>query len=233
MADHLTEEEQIETIKQWLKDNFLMFFVPIIIAGLAYVGYGMWESNKEAEAASGSDAFRPIMAALENTNGPKIDDATAKTILAQSQTLSSDYGDTLYNDLSLLLKARVDVENKRLDDAASALQSVVQNGANDGVKAIAKARLAKVLIEQKKFDDALVLVSAVDNEAFKGTFTEIRGDIALAQGDMATANSQYKAALESLGPLDFQRRGILELKEKSTATSSVKASKANAEPENA
>ena len=233
MADHLTEEEQIETIKQWLKDNLLTLFVPIIVAGLAYVGYGIWESNQNAKAASGSDAFRPIMAALENTNAPKIDDATAKTIVAQSQTLKDEYGDTLYDDLALLLKARVDVENTRLDEAATTLQQVVQSGANDGVKAVAKARLAKVFIEQKKFDEALALVSVVENASFKGTFTEIRGDIALAQGDRATANSQYKAALESLGPLDFQRRGILELKEKSTATSSVKASDADAEPENA
>ena len=61
-------------------------------------------------------------------------------------------------------------------------------------------RLAAVLLEEKKYDEALRMLDANKDEAFAPLAADLRGDVMLAQGRLDEARAAYKLAAEKAGP---------------------------------
>ena len=95
----------------------------------------------------------------------------------------------------------VDDFEAELDEAKARLLWVADNSADGKIKPIALSRLAQVHLAQGDVDAAAAAIAAID-PAFAGEFLEVRGDVALAQGETATARALYSAALN-----DVQKRG--------------------------
>ena len=72
-------------------------------------------------------------------------------------------------------------------------------------------RLAAVLMDQKKYDEALRVLDANSDAAFAAMAADLRGDIMLAQGRMDEARSAYKMAVEKAGQRN-PVKGIAETK---------------------
>lgn len=216
MADHLTEEEQIETIKRWIKENGMSIVVPVIVFVLGYGGWEFWKDSKEKNAQEASAQYALIVDALESNNGedPNTDQiAKAKTAAEQ---VVKNYGSSMYADMSQLIIARINVDAGELEQAQSRLQAVVNSGVHEASMKLAKARLAKVKVALKQYDTALSLVETPQDEAFKALYAEVRGDVFLAKGDESAANTAYQEALVNLLPKQNARRGIIQLKIDST-----------------
>jgi len=79
------------------------------------------------------------------------------------------------------------------------------------LKHIARLRLARLLIDQGKPDDAISTLAADTPGAFASRYHEVRGDAYAAKQDVKDAVTEYKAALDSsdLGNSDI---ALLELK---------------------
>ena len=82
--------------------------------------------------------------------------------------------------------------------AQSELQWVVDHARDEDLEATARLRLAGVLLDQKKYDDALKVLDAKHPESFDGLFADLTGDILAAQGKPAAAKAAYQRALEKL-----------------------------------
>ena len=72
-------------------------------------------------------------------------------------------------------------------------------------------RLAGVLLDQKKYDEALSMLDAKHPESFNGLFADRKGDIYTAQGKLAEARAAYKEALDKL-PQQGTYRTIVQVK---------------------
>ena len=72
-------------------------------------------------------------------------------------------------------------------------------------------RLAAVLLEEKKYDEALKALDANKDEAFVALVADLRGDIMLAQGRLDEARAAYKLATEKAEPRN-PVKGIAETK---------------------
>lgn len=96
--------------------------------------------------------------------------------------------------------------------------------------AVAKLRLARVLIQQGKHDDAIALLNVQKLGAFAAVAREIRGDANVAKGDAAAARAEYAAALAAD---DAQiDRSMLELKlQEAGGSRTAAAADANAQVE--
>jgi predicted negative regulator of RcsB-dependent stress response len=89
------------------------------------------------------------------------------------------------------------------NDTATAkkqLQWVVDAGHDDEFKIIARIRLAGVLADEKKFDDAMKLLSAEVPAQFASAMADRRGDVLVAQQKKDEARAAYKLALEKSDP---------------------------------
>ena len=57
-----------------------------------------------------------------------------------------------------------------------------------------------MLLEQKKFDEALKVLDANKDEGFVALAADLRGDLMVAQGRGDEARAAYKLAMEKAGP---------------------------------
>lgn len=94
-------------------------------------------------------------------------------------------------------KALKKVENSKVDDA--------------GLMQVLKLRLAYAQLAQKKYDEALKTLSAVNDPAFKATAEEARGDVYVAKNDIENAKKAYQNAWNALLERQ-QERQILQIK---------------------
>jgi predicted negative regulator of RcsB-dependent stress response len=201
MAELTTDDEKVEAIKKWWKENGTAVVAGIVIGLVAVFGWRAWVNHKDQVGQSASLAFEQVLMAA----------GTGQFELAASQAeaLTEAHANGVYASLAYLALARVRVEQGDLAGAAEALRAAQASAPIPGLSKLAALRLAHVLIAQGELDAALAAIEAADDGgAFAADFAGLRGDIALAQGQVTEARTAYASALA--GGAGLQR--LIELK---------------------
>ena len=186
MDDYLSEKEQWEAVKSWLRENGLWIIAGIALGAVGLSGWRWWEAHADRVAVEASGQYEQLLNAFERG-----DRAQALVLLGR---LERDYSPSPYVDQGRLAAARVYVESGELDKASSELQAVTQHSKDPDLALLARLRLARVQIAQQKPDDALATLNGVEPGAFAPRYHEIRGDAYYAKGDKATALKEYRSA---------------------------------------
>ena len=97
-----------------------------------------------------------------------------------------------------------------LKTAKTQLQWAIEHG-NDEYKAIAKIRLAGVLLDEKAYDEALKVLNGDIPAAFTAAVNDRKGDVLAAQNKLAEARAAYQAALTGTDKKSPARQ-LIELK---------------------
>ncbi len=188
MTTHYDDEEQVENLKRWWKENWLALAVGLGIGLAGIFGWEQWKSHKTSQSEQASQVYEDMKKAVEAGKG---EDAQAA-----GDKLLKDFAASPYaTDAALLLAAKA-VEDGKLDDALKHLQWVSANSKDAGMQRLSRLRQARVLWAQGKPEDAL---KQLDGEAgeYGHLFDELRGDIKLAQGDRDAARQAYEKALKA------------------------------------
>lgn len=209
MAEHLTEEQQVEAIKSWWKENGIAIFAGIAIGLAALYGFRYWTDYRAEQAGSASALYEEVQKHLQQKK-------TGEAI-TRAQQIISDYSRTPYAALSALMLARLAVDKNEMDEAKTRLQWVLDNSRQTQHEHIARQRLASVLLAEGSHDAALALLSNIKGGGFTGSYAEIRGDIYLAKDDRKAAHDAYDKALQSEG-LGAQQRNMLQAKYDDTSS---------------
>ena len=212
MAEHLTEEEQIESIKRWWNENWASVVLPIAAAILLYVGWNYWDGHKREQAQIASDQYQSLMNFVNEIGDSEFTETQRSQIKSLALEIRSDHEGTLYADMSGFLLAKIAVEQGNLAEAEAVLRDINTNSTAAGITQISAGRLAKVLTAQEKYGDALALVSTPVDESVKALYAEIRGDIFAAQGELPAATTAYEEALAIIPPQQFAHRGLIQFK---------------------
>ena len=197
MEVYNSEEEQVQAIKQWWKDNAVSLIAGIVIGVAILGGYRYWTETKQTQAQKASDIYSEILSSAN--------DKAKKT-----EVLKSDYSGTPYAALAALLVAKDDVERNAPEKAIVQLKWVIDNS-NNGIQHIAKQRLARIYLSQDNIEAAELLLKGVKAGGFSAAYNEIRGDINLAKKLPVQAKENYRLALASLSQGD-QRFEIIKMK---------------------
>ena len=97
-------------------------------------------------------------------------------------------------------------------EAAGYLRRMVDDTSNMGMKRIGNLRLARVRIQQQKYDEAIAALEGIDeNSSFAGRYHEVRGDAYYAKGDMEAARGEYESALSTVQS-ESLNRSIVQVK---------------------
>jgi predicted negative regulator of RcsB-dependent stress response len=192
MSEFRTDEESIELIRNWWKDNgtFLLVGIGVVIA--AVIGWQAWQKYQKEQADLASSRFTQYREAVVANS--QISSETRALLLQQ---LKEEHSRTGYGALAALLEAKRLVERSELDAASKELDWVVQNGKNPEIVDLAKLRLARVHWAKGDVDQALKDLEGVDSAGYASLIEELRGDLLLAKGDRNGAHAAYVRALDA------------------------------------
>jgi predicted negative regulator of RcsB-dependent stress response len=136
--------------------------------------------------------------ALESAAGQQGDDAVAR-IKAASTALRDDYARSGYTARGVLVAAWALQQRKDLDGAREQLQWLASDKADPAFQAVARLRLAGVLLAQKQYGPALDQLKGTAPDGFAALYADRRGDILAAQGQKSQAKQAWEDALKALG----------------------------------
>lgn len=199
----LDEQEQLDQIKQfWAKFGNLISWalIALLSAYAAWMGYNTWQNK---QAANASAIYEQLDKAARTA-----DVATVKTAITD---MNASYAKTNYAHQANLIAAKVYQDKAMPEEAKAALQNVIDNAKDDSYVAMARLRLASVLVEQKNYDAALKTLEVKVPEAFEGLVADRQGDIYQLNNKAAEAKVAYETAYKKLPETAVYRR-IVEVK---------------------
>ncbi len=190
------EHEQSEKVRDWLRNNALGL-VGGLALGLAIIGgWKWWQNQAHQQRVELSEAY---LAAADSLEAGDLDKAQGQVAALQDGA----YAEILALGLA---KAQLDAGNR--DGAIETLRRASTSKiGNPGLEAVIEQRLARLLIDAGKADEALALLGDAQDAAA----LETRGDANLTLGKPEQAREDYAAALRRLD-VAAPQRGLLELK---------------------
>ena len=190
MEVYSTEEEQIAAIKKWWKDNWLSLFGGVLIGIGILVGGKYWLDSKNFHAASASVEYEAMIQSLARD---QVEEASSR-----AATLLGQYADTPYAGLAALTMAKIKTDKDDLATAKSHLRWAMDNVQQNEIRLEAQIRLARILLAEKKYDEALQQINSINLPPYKVTVEELKGDIYVAKGNTENARTAYSLALAEL-----------------------------------
>lgn len=224
VEEYLTDDEQAEALKTWWRENWAWVLSGVVLGLCLLAGWQYYQRYKVQRAEAASSALDQFATAQVN------DKAKAEMLF---KDLTDKYSATPYAMQAQLLQAQQAVDTNDFAKAETALRVVMTDSKDPELAQVAKLRLARVLIEESKFDDALALLDVAKAGGFAGQVHEVRGDALYAKQDLAGARSEYEAALTAYKTDNGADVSLLELKLQdlgaATNATSNTASKASAQ----
>ncbi len=188
MADDLlTEEEQIEAAKGFLKENGLWLVASVALGAALVFGFRYYQDSREQRALKAASEFGAMTAAID-----KSDRSSARRI---AEGIIQSYPGSPYADQAQLTLARLLVDEGKTADAAGPLALVMTGSKDAELRSIARLRLARLQIDQGKPDEAIQTLAGAEAGSFAARFHEVRGDALVAKKDPNGAAAEYRAAL--------------------------------------
>lgn len=186
MNEYVTDEEQVERIKAWWKDNGGSVVAGLLIGIGGFIGWISWQDYQADVSVEASAHFDDMIRQFEQQ---QYDSATT-----EAQVLFDEYGSTSYAEMAHLTLARIHVEQGSYDQAVSQLKTLMSQTRDSGIEMVARRRLAAVLYQQGEYDQALSQLEIEYPEPYTAAFEELKGDILVAKGDTEQAREAYQKA---------------------------------------
>lgn len=203
MSTHYDDEAQVEELRRWWKENWKPLAAGLALGLVVIFGWDAYGRSRDARRAEAAQLFTELGQAA--TAG-KYDEAAK-----MADRLAADFESTPYAAAGALKLAQAAVEANKLDDAATRLQWAAAHADDKALKPLIALRLARVLWQQGKPDEALKGLEG-DAGTYAGLYAELRGDIKLSQGDRAAARAAYEQAIGTLDDQQAPARDALQLK---------------------
>jgi len=208
VSDYLTDEEQMARLKTWWEQYGRALVAALVLGVAGVIGWRWYDDTRQVDIAAASDLYADYL----DTEGE------AREQFARN--IAEQIPESAYHSLVLMRSARDSVAAEDFEMAETHLRSALAAADSDVLNDLINVRLAKVLQQRDKADEALQTLAQVRGEGFRPVVAELKGDIHLSRGERALAHESYKSALE--GVADVQRstqRALLELKVLDTADS--------------
>lgn len=205
MARHLDleEQEQLDELKHfWNQYGNLITWFLILVFG-SFAAWNGWQYWQRQQAVQASALYDEVERAAAGGDTTRVEQAF--------KDIRDKFGRTTYAQQAGLLAARVLAEKGKPDAAKAALQWVAEDASDAGLQAVARLRLAAVLVDAKAYDDALKQLSAGIPPEFEALAADRRGDIYSLQGKKNEAKAEYTKAWKGLGA-DSEYRTLVEVK---------------------
>ena len=195
MSIYMTEDEQVEVLKQWWKRYNGIITVLFSIVLLIMAGFKYWTWHEEKVTQQASNTYEHLMLAFSNHDN--------KASRGYAKQLITDYGHTVYADAARLTLAKLYVSREKYNLAEKELIYVAAHSKMSALQQVARIRLARLLAADKAYDKALDELAKVKDQTYLPVINELKGDIYAATGRYEQAVSFYRQAIN-----DVQTKGM-------------------------
>ncbi|MBR7778196.1 YfgM family protein [Undibacterium rugosum] len=190
MAYDLEEQEQLDTLKATWKQYGNLITWTLIAALGSYAGWVQWNNYQRNQSGQASQLFEELSKSVAAKDAQKIQRVAAD--------MKEKYPSTNYAAMAALTTAKAAYEASDLKTAKANLQWVIDSGKNEEYKALAKIRLAGVLLDEKAYEEALKVLSVEFPAELQAEVADRKADILVAQGNTAEAKKSYQLALDKM-----------------------------------
>lgn len=197
------EQEQLDTLKNWWKDNANWVLGMVLIAVIATGGWRGWQYYQHKQANESANLYQQFVEQLSSNDAKRVNDAAA--------VLMDKYSATTYASHAALIAAQVNELGKESLRAKTQLQWVIEHAPEDALKSVASLRLATVLLDEKDHAGAMKLLDAKHPASFDALYADLKGDVLNAQGKSGDARAAYQQAYDKLD-VKSQYRNLVQMK---------------------
>lgn len=184
------EDQQVEQIKQFLREYGIWIGAGIVIGLGSLFGWRAYQSSTLEQQNQHTAMYQQVSEQLRAGDGESL--AAAEQVLSQLDGSS-------HAVVARLQMAQQAVRDGELERAADILYAARENSAEPALKALATTRLARVQLALGEYDAALSSLQPELPASFTAQVAEVRGDVYLAQGDRDQARSAYEIAVNEGG----------------------------------
>ena len=215
MASYANDEEQVEALKNWWKENGWSLLTGVVIVLVVFFGNRYWQGSVQANAEAASALYDGIMERMAVNVNAEINDEDLAAIEENYDELRNSFPDSIYARYGAMMLASAYVSKANYDQAAAELNWVMENqelgfmqSAEPELFLITRLKLARVRLAQEQPQAALDLLSVVDPGVLAAGFAEVQGDAYTQLGQLEQARAAYQRAI-GLGP---ENASLIELK---------------------
>lgn len=199
----LEEQEQLDELKHfWREYGNLISWALIVVFGAiaAWNGWNWWQNQQAGQASA---MFDEVERAAQAGDTERVERAFAD--------MKDKFGRTTYAQQAGLLAAAALEQKGKVDPARAALAWVADKASDEGYQAVARLRLASLLMESKAYEEALKQLNASFPHEFDALAADRRGDLYKLQGKKAEAKAEYEKAWKGLDARSDYRK-LVEVK---------------------
>ena len=187
MSTYQTEEEQVEAIKKWWKDNGKSVVGGIVLGFAVIGGWKGWQGYQQNQGEAASMHFDAMRQAVHSEQSDKA--------MEDGKRLIGDFGGTAYASFAALELARMAYARGEKSAARDSLQWVADAAPDPAIRELARLRLGRLLLDMGELDALQGLLGTSPLAAFAGEFAALRGDLERMRGNDQAARQAYQEAL--------------------------------------
>ena len=186
-----TEEEQLDAIKAWWKENGQATVIGLGLGIAVILGWNYWQSYKKDQVTQASGLYSQLLKAAEADNKVSVEKL--------SEQITTQFKDTAYAPYSRLMVAKVKAQQDDFADAKVLLEKIAAVSDKE-LSNIAKIRLVRLMLANKEYEQGLKLINDIDpatSASFSGHYDELVGDLYVALNRLDQARTSYQNALRN------------------------------------
>lgn len=187
---NLEDQDNIDGVKTWW-DKFGTAITILLTALLVTIGGTQaWKYYQQQQAQQAADLYVLLQQVRLSNEPAKINDA--------AHLLTEGFPSSGYAPRAAFIAAQADVEAGNNKRAMQNLQWIIDNAKETALHDVARLRIAGILLDEEKYDEALRILNTQHGETFAGLYSDRKGDILVASKKISEARLSYQAAIDKL-----------------------------------
>ena len=195
MAYSIEEEQEINQLKDWWKENGKTIIVAFILGVGGMFGWRYWQAHQAEQIAQASAQYDALIYSAQQ------DEQVKKANIEQFVQANSK---TAYAVFALLDEAKKAAEKQDFAAAEANLNQALTQSQDEVLISIVALRLSAVQFQLGQLDNALTTLHQVKGESFNARKAILTGDIQVAKGDKVAAKKSFEQAQQSGSQLEQQ-----------------------------
>lgn len=196
MAYSIEEEQEINLLKDWWKDNGKVIIVAFILGIVGVLGWRFWQSYQANQIAEASTRYSDMVDFAQQDHQSGKADSLSQFVQAHEKST--------YAVFALLDDAKKAVNRQDYSGAEKSLKQALSQSQDTILTSLAALRLSLVQLQTGQFDTALESLNLIKGSSFGAQKALLVGDIQLAKGDKNAAKISFEQVVESGGALERQ-----------------------------